>query len=144
MNNLASGQAKKTTLENDKSLIWCVDYGFSTGSMIHSQLFLTENGADNFYNSMEHIPYRKKYQTRDIWGFREWKLANDNGKAGFVANELTSLLRKIDNDIERANYEIKSNSEEFVYVRYKNGFEIKVCVSADNFAALSRDVLRQI
>jgi hypothetical protein len=66
-------------------------------------------------------------------------------KTAFVANELTSLLRKIDTDIERAEYEALENGEEYVHILYSaTGGQTTVCVTADSLSAITRDVLKMI
>jgi hypothetical protein len=66
-------------------------------------------------------------------------------KSDFTANELTNLIRKIDKNIERAEYEAHPSGEEFVRVYETSGrMAIKVCVTADSLSAMTRDVLRKI
>jgi len=66
-------------------------------------------------------------------------------KAEFVEGELSALIRKIDKDIERAEYVRRSDGEEFVIVYdVKKRQAVKTCVTADSLSALTRDVLRAI
>lgn len=66
-------------------------------------------------------------------------------KADFVTNELAALIRKIDKEIERAEYTALPNGEEFVHIFDPSGrMAIKICVTADSLSALTRDVLRAI
>ncbi len=126
----------------EEKLLYAVDYGFCAGASVHTELFLTEKEAGEFYEKMEGCSYRKMYKTRDIWGFRE--KSEKTGKSAFVDNELSKLLHKVDEDIESADYDITIGNEEYVYVRYKNGSVLKICVTADSLSALCRDVLSRI
>ena len=64
-------------------------------------------------------------------------------KSDFVEFSLFPLLNRIDETIVKAEY-TEENGEEYVYVRYNGGYAMKICVSADSLAALSRDVLKRI
>ena len=78
-------------------------------------------------------------------------------KKSFVENELAALLKKIDPDIERAEYEpckwkiarggsnISYITNEYVHVLYgTTGGQITINVTADSLGAITRDVLKQI
>lgn len=56
---------------NEKNLIWAVDTGSRFSGSIHTKVFLTEDEAKAYYDEYESAAYRKMYQTRDIWNFRE-------------------------------------------------------------------------
>ncbi len=66
-------------------------------------------------------------------------------KRTFCERELTQLLRAVDRDIERAEYELCENGEEYVHILYATtGGQKTVCVSADSFLAMARDVLEVV
>lgn len=64
-------------------------------------------------------------------------------KQHFIANELSALLRKIDVDIKSAEY-ITEHGEEYVVIKFSNGYAKKVCVTADSILAIAKDVLKVI
>lgn len=69
----------------------------------------------------------------------------DQIKKMFCERELTLLLRAVDRDIERAEYELCRNGEEYVRVFYiANVGQTTVCVTADSLLALTRDVLKAV
>ena len=64
-------------------------------------------------------------------------------KSSFCEGELTQLLRIIDRDIEKAEYELCDNGEEYVHILYATtGGVITACVTGDSLSALTRDVLK--
>ena len=64
-------------------------------------------------------------------------------KSSFCERELTQLLRIIDRDIEKAEYELCDNGEEYVHILYATtGGAITACVTGDSLSALTRDVLK--
>lgn len=66
-------------------------------------------------------------------------------KRTFCERELTKLLRAVDRDIERAEYELCENGEEYVHILYATtGGQKTVCVSADSLLAMARDVLKVV
>lgn len=56
---------------NEKNLVWAVDTGSHFSGSISTKVFLTEAEAKAYYDERESAAYRKIYQTRDIWNFRE-------------------------------------------------------------------------
>ena len=66
-------------------------------------------------------------------------------KSTFCERELTALLRAADRDIEKAEYELCDNGEEYVHILYATtGGVTTVCVTADSLLALTRDVLKNL
>lgn len=66
-------------------------------------------------------------------------------KSEFCERELTALLKAIDRDIEKAEYELCDNGEEYVHILYATtGGATTVCVTADSLLALTRDVLKKL
>lgn len=66
-------------------------------------------------------------------------------KSEFCERELTALLKAIDRDIEKAEYELCDNGEEYVHILYATtGGVTTVCVTADSLLALTRDVLKKL
>lgn len=125
--------------------VWVVEYAFSAAfsAEVRRELFLYEKEATEFFQSLQDYKYRNIYKTRDIWGFRQKK--ESFGKGGFVRNELSALLKKIDDFIIRAEYEHAENNEEYVFIYYRGNISpVKVCVTADSLEALARDVLTKI
>ena len=84
-------------------------------------------------------------------------MSETENKRSFVENELTALLKKIDPDIERAEYEpcewkvarggsnISYITNEYVHVLYgPTGGQITINVTADSLAAITTDVIKKI
>lgn len=66
-------------------------------------------------------------------------------KSEFCKRELTALLKAVDRDIEKAEYELCDNGEEYVHILYATtGGQTTVCVTADSLLALTRDVLKKL
>lgn len=66
-------------------------------------------------------------------------------KSAFCRKELTALLKAIDHDIEKAEYELCDNGEEYVHILYATtGGVTTICVTADSLPALARDVLKKL
>ena len=66
-------------------------------------------------------------------------------KSKFCERELTALLKAVDRDIEKAEYELCDNGEEYVHILYATtGGQTTVCVTADSLLALTRDVLKKL
>ena len=66
-------------------------------------------------------------------------------KSTFCERELTALLKAVDRDIEKAEYELCDNGEEYVHILYATtGGVTTVCVTADSLLALTRDVLKVV
>ena len=66
-------------------------------------------------------------------------------KSAFCRRELTALLKAVDRDIEKAEYELCDNGEEYVHILCATtGGVITVCVTADSLLALARDVLKKL
>ena len=66
-------------------------------------------------------------------------------KSMFCEKELTALLKAVDSDIEKAEYELCDNGEEYVHILYATtGGVTTVCVTADSLLALARDVLKKL
>lgn len=66
-------------------------------------------------------------------------------KSEFCERELTALLRAVDRDIEKAEYKLCDNGEEYVHILYATtGGVTTVCVTADSLLALTRDVLKKL
>ena len=66
-------------------------------------------------------------------------------KSAFCERELTALLKAVDSDIEKAEYELCDNGEEYVHILYATtGGVTTVCVTADSLLALTRDVLKVV
>lgn len=60
---------------SEKDLVWVVDTGSHFSGSIHTEVFLTEAEAKEYYDKYESAAYRKMYRTRDIWNFREREIA---------------------------------------------------------------------
>ena len=88
---------------------------------------------------------------------RSSDVSEAENKTEFVKNELTALLKKIDPDIERAEYELCSRevicnacekfqiTSEYVHVLYgPTGGQITIDVTADSLAAITTDVIKKI
>ena len=69
-----------------------------------------------------------------------WHLAE---KRAFVLNELATLIMSIDSNITDVGFRYK-DGDEYVLVLYKNGFERKICVTADSKRAIVSDVIREM
>ena len=66
-------------------------------------------------------------------------------KSAFCERELTALLKAVDSDIEKAEYELCDNGEEYVHILYATtGGVTTACVTADSLLALARDVLKKL
>lgn len=66
-------------------------------------------------------------------------------KSEFCKRELTALLKAVDRNIEKAEYELCDNGEEYVHILYAaTGGQTTVCVTADSLLALTRDVLKKL
>lgn len=66
-------------------------------------------------------------------------------KSEFCKRELTALLKAVDRNIEKAEYELCGNGEEYVHILYAaTGGAVTVCVTADSLLALTRDVLKKL
>lgn len=66
-------------------------------------------------------------------------------KSAFCRKELTALLKVVDRDIEKAEYELCDNGEEYVHILYATtGGVTTVCVTADSLLALTCDVLKKL
>ena len=66
-------------------------------------------------------------------------------KSEFCRRELTALLKAVDRNIEKAEYELCDNGEEYVHILYATtGGQTTVCVTADSLLALTRDVLKKL
>ncbi|HBJ11123.1 MAG TPA: hypothetical protein DDY61_05455 [Ruminococcaceae bacterium] len=66
-------------------------------------------------------------------------------KSEFCERELTALLKAVDRDIEKTEYELCDNGEEYVHILYATtGGATTVCVTADSLLALTRDVLKKL
>ncbi len=66
-------------------------------------------------------------------------------KSEFCERELTALLKAVDRDIEKAEYELCDNGEEYVHILYATtGGVTTVCVTVDSLLALTRDVLKKL
>lgn len=66
-------------------------------------------------------------------------------KSEFCERELTALLKAVDRNIEKAEYELCDNGEEYVHILYATtGGVTTVCVTADSLLALTRDVLKKL
>ena len=66
-------------------------------------------------------------------------------KSEFCERELTALLKAVDRDIEKAEYELCDSGEEYVHILYATtGGITTVCVTADSLLALTRDVLKKL
>lgn len=65
-------------------------------------------------------------------------------KTKFVKHELKSLCKKINPKIENLTYYIETNYEEYVIIKFLNGYEKKVCVSCDSLKAIVIDVLQNL
>lgn len=66
-------------------------------------------------------------------------------KSEFCKRELTALLKAVDRNIEKAEYELCDNGEEYVHILYATtGGVTTVCVTADSLLALTRDVLKKL
>lgn len=66
-------------------------------------------------------------------------------KSEFCERELTALLKAVDRNIEKAEYELRDNGEEYVHILYATtGGVTTVCATADSLLALTRDVLKKL
>lgn len=63
-------------------------------------------------------------------------------KSEFVSNELTMLLKTLDNTIRSCTY--YEDGDEIVVVQFNDGScELKVCVTGDSLAQLTIDVIKK-
>ena len=58
--------------------VWVVDHAWSSPSLIHSELFLTEGAARKRYDGLKGAGYRKMYRTTDVWNYTAKQRRNDN------------------------------------------------------------------
>lgn len=66
-----------------------------------------------------------------------------NEKKKFVSCELQSLCQKIDKSVFDMYYiYIEEQHEEFIYIRFKNGYERIVCVTGDSLREITKDVIK--
>lgn len=65
-------------------------------------------------------------------------------KKNFVSYYLSPMLRKADNKIYSAEYDIDNSGNEFVTVTYINGYKKTVCVTGDSLIALMDDVIKKL
>lgn len=66
-----------------------------------------------------------------------------NEKKKFVSCELKSLCQKIDKSVFDMYYiYIEEQHEEFVNIRFKNGYERIVCVTGDSLREITKDVIK--
>ena len=65
-------------------------------------------------------------------------------KKKLVTQALLIALLLADLDVANLEYTKADDYEEFVTIRYKNGYEKNVCVTADSCVALMKDVLAQV
>ena len=54
------------------------------------------------------------------------------------------MLRKADNKIYSAEYDIDDSGDEFVTVTYINGYKKTVCVTGDSLITLMGDVIKKL
>ncbi len=62
----------------------------------------------------------------------------------FVIGELKELLRAINPKVTATHYTHSKNGEEYVVVAFENGYNKKICVTADSLKAIVVDVLGEI
>lgn len=66
-------------------------------------------------------------------------------KSDFVEFSLQPFIQRLDEGIERLEYEYCEDTlEEYCVIYYKNGFRRKVCITADSEKAITNDVLKNI
>ena len=65
-------------------------------------------------------------------------------KASFVINDLSALLRKIDNTILGASYVVMEHRTEYVRVHYKDGSYYDKNVTADSLGTLAIEIIERV
>lgn len=65
-------------------------------------------------------------------------------KRDFVKNDLEPAVTAADDNVESFTYIVTEHSEEFVEIEYFNGYTARVCVSADNCAAIGYEVFKYL
>ena len=65
-------------------------------------------------------------------------------KKNFTSYYLSPMLRKADNKIYSAEYDIDNSGNEFVTVTYINGYKKTVYVTGDSLIALMGDVIKKL
>lgn len=66
-------------------------------------------------------------------------------KSDFVEFSLEPLIKRIDESVERLEYEYsEATLDEYCIISYKNGFRRKVCITADSEKAITNDVLKRL
>lgn len=86
------------------------------------------------------IKHAKNFQSLNDGSYWETCTNLNTNKKDFVNDYLNTFIKLVDNSIEGIAYELAANNEEFVNIQYKSGHIAKVCITADSYVALCRDV----
>lgn len=62
-------------------------------------------------------------------------------KNDFIDNELTALIKRVNPDVVKLEYECDLG-EEFCIIHFNNGYEKRACITCDSLSATTRDVLK--
>lgn len=75
------------------------------------------------------------------------KTKNEEGKQDFIKNLLLPLCQAINPDVESMTYidsENTATGDELCKITFNNGYFKMVCITADSFSGIVKDVLRKV
>ncbi len=129
---------------------WKVSSNYCVGAKSYMVYRLIDESKVDHSGNREYYPNFYTTTCTDAECLAE-KLNLREEKKSFVENELTCLVKKIEPDVQSLSYYITEDFEEYIDINCKFNFKdkavnhsIKVCVTADSFSALTRDVLNVI
>lgn len=71
--------------------------------------------------------------------------ATATDKSDFVEYSLQPFITRLDDSVRSLSYLLdEETKEEYCIIRYKNGYERKVCITADSERAITSDVLKML
>ncbi len=71
--------------------------------------------------------------------------ATTTDKSDFVEYSLQPFIKRLDDSVNSISYSFdEKTKEEYCTIRYKNGYERKVCITADSERAITNDVLKNL
>ncbi len=66
-------------------------------------------------------------------------------KSDFVEFSLQPFIKRLEDSVDSLSYLWdEERKEEYCVIRYKNGYERKVCITADSERAITNDVLKRL
>ncbi len=66
-------------------------------------------------------------------------------KSDFIEYSLQPFIKRLDDSVKSLSYLWDSKQhEEYCVIKYKNGYERKVCITADSERAITTDVLKKL